>query len=427
MTRAAPGKGAGGQAPHPPARSASWTVVAAAAFVLAVAAVAVRTHGHLNVPDDPSVLDRYGLQDFRDAIYYPVVALLDGHNPYDAADYLHRYPVANPVRLYLPAMLFLYLPLGLLPYGMAEALFFGLNVALVPLLVHHGLRLARVESTAPRVLGLGAFVVLSRPGLMTLFIGQSAVYMTLGLYLALRFARTRPGLAALGFALTCVKPTFGLPLGILLLARGDYRPALVGGAVAAVASAAAAVPLAGAAGSFGAWITSLTAASNMGDDAHNVIVQSYVRVDAASLLGRLCQVEPSGAAQAVLLVAVLALGAVAVRKLANSPGSHTAVSAGVVSATTLACVYHQTYDCLLLLAPLFASVAGTVGSGGRRWLLAALLIVPFVNYFATLTAIGAFGIQGLIWRLVASVNAAAVTGAFLLLLREAAGTSLAAG
>jgi len=42
-----------------------------------------------------------------------------------------------------------------------------------------------------------------------------------------------------------------------------------------------------------------------------------------------------------------------------------------------------------------------------------------VNYFATLTVIHALGIEGAAWMLVASLNAAAVAGAFLLLLREA--------
>jgi hypothetical protein len=279
-----------------------------------------------------------------------------------------------------------------------------------------------VASTVPRVLGLAAFVVLSRPGLLTLFVGQSAIYMTLGLYVALRYARTRPALAALGVALTGVKPSFGLPLGILLLARGDWRPALAGGALVAVASAALAVPMARAAGGFGPWSASLAASSDMSDDPHNVIVQSYVRVDTTSLVGRLIQVELSAAAQALVLVLVVALGAIAVRRLARTSGSHTALSAAVVSATTLASVYHQTYDCLLLLAPLFGSVAGTVARGRWRWPLATLLLVPFVNYFATLTAIQGLAIHGATWRLVASINAAAVTGALLLLLREAATT-----
>jgi hypothetical protein len=397
-----------------------WLILAAAAFLLAVATVTVWTRGRLNVPGDPTALGRYGLQDFRDAIYYPVVAVLDGQNPYDAADYLRRYPVGTPMRLYLPAMLCLYLPLGLLPYAVAEAAFFALNVALVPVLVHQGLRLAGVASTAPRVLGLGTFVVLSRPGLLTLFVGQSAIYMTLGLYVALRYARIRPALATLGVALTGVKPTFGLPLGILLLARGTWRPAVAGGALVALASAALAVPMARAAGGFGPWLASLGGASDMTDDPHNVIVQSYVRVDTASLVGRLVQVEPSTAVQALLMVLVLATGAAAVRRLGRTSGSHAPLSAGVVCATTLACVYHQTYDCLLLLAPLFGSVAGTVARGRWRWPLATLLLVPFVNYFATLTAIQMLGIQGAGWRLVASLNAAAVTGALLVLLREAA-------
>ena len=424
MTRAGtegPSEGAAGPAPPPsPAPSVVASVLAAAAFLLAVATVTAWTHRRLNVPGDPATVGRYGLQDFRDAIYYPVRAVLDGQNPYDAASYLPRYPVGTPLRLYLPAMLGLYLPFGLLPYMASAALFFALNTALVPVLVHHGLRLAGVASTMPRVLALGAFVVLSRPGLLTLFVGQSAIYMTLGLYVALRYARTRPVLAALGVALTGVKPTFGLPLGILLLASGAWRPAVAGGALVALASTALAVPMARAAGGFGPWLASVGGASDMSDDPHNVITQSYVRVDTASLVGRLFQVEPSTAVQLALLVLIVALGAASVRRLGRTSGDHAPLSASVACVTALACVYHQTYDCLLLLAPLFGSVAGTVAQGRVRRLLAGLLALPFVNYFATLTAIQALGIHGGVWRFVASANAAAVTAAFVLLLREAA-------
>jgi glycosyl transferase family 87 len=402
------------------APAVGWTVLAAVAFLAAVALVALRTRTHLSVPGDANAAGHYGMQDFRDAIYYPVVALLDGRNPYDAADYVRRYSVATPLRLYLPAMLGLYLPFGFLPYTAAAAVFFAVNVALVPLLVYQALSLADVRVTAPRVLGLAAGVILSRPGLLTLFVGQCAIYMTLGLCVAWRYARTRPLLAALGVALTALKPTYGLPLGVLLLGRGAWRPVIAGGALAALVTAAVGVPLARAAGGVGPWIASLRASAGMSDDPHNVIVQSYFRVDAASLLGRLVQVELSPAVQVLLLLVVVGLGLAAVRRLARDGEPHAPLAAGVVGVTTLACVYHQTYDCLLLLVPFFASVAGRIGSGRGRWALAALSLVPFGNYFATLTLISRLGEGGAAWLAVAALNSAAVVGVFVLLLREAA-------
>ena len=408
------------------APAVGWTVLAAVAFFAAVALVALRTRTHLSVPGDPNAAGHYGMQDFRDAIYYPVVALLDGRNPYDAADYVRRYPVATPLRLYLPAMLGLYLPFGFLPYTAAAAVFFAVNIALVPLLVYQALCLADVRVTAPRVLGLAAGVILSRPGLLTLFVGQCAIYMSLGLCVALRYARPRPLLAALGVALTALKPTYGLPLVVLLLfGRGAWRPVIAGGALAALATAAVGVPLARAAGGVGPWIASLRASAGMSDDPHNVIVQSYFRVDAASLLGRLVQIELSPAVQVLLLLVVVGLGLAAVRRLARDGEPRAPLAAGIVGVTTLACVYHQTYDCLLLLVPLFASVGGRIGSGRGRWALAALSLMPFGNYFATLTLISRLGAGGAAWLAVAALNSAAVVGVFVLLLREAARTGAA--
>ena len=49
--------------------------------------------------------------DFRDAIFYPVVALRDGVNPYNADSYFVHYPVGQEFPLYTPIHLLLHAPL----------------------------------------------------------------------------------------------------------------------------------------------------------------------------------------------------------------------------------------------------------------------------------------------------------------------------
>src|SRR5262245_26744521 len=69
-------------------------VLAAGAFLVVAALLLVRALTLLNVPGHPTH-HGWALQDFRDAIYYPVVAFLAGHNPYDVQGYFAHYPVGQ--------------------------------------------------------------------------------------------------------------------------------------------------------------------------------------------------------------------------------------------------------------------------------------------------------------------------------------------
>ena len=73
---------------------------------------------------------RWALQGFRDAVYYPVVAFLDGRNPYDQDAQARTYPVGQSFPLYLPLTLVAHLPFGLLPHAKAGALYFIVTIAL---------------------------------------------------------------------------------------------------------------------------------------------------------------------------------------------------------------------------------------------------------------------------------------------------------
>src|SRR5215831_17461570 len=81
----------------------------------------------------------WAMRDFWDLVYYPVVAFLSGENPYDTARFLALYPVDNPFPLYLPAVLLVHLPIGLLPVQTASTVYFVLTLALSFLLVLVGL------------------------------------------------------------------------------------------------------------------------------------------------------------------------------------------------------------------------------------------------------------------------------------------------
>lgn len=59
--------------------------------------------------------------DFREVVYYPTRAFLDGLNPYNILEYVERYPVHLAVSPYARAVFLLFAPIGLLPLGVSGA------------------------------------------------------------------------------------------------------------------------------------------------------------------------------------------------------------------------------------------------------------------------------------------------------------------
>jgi len=300
---------------------------------------------------------------------------------------------------------------------------------LVPVLALLMLRIAAVPPSAAGVFGVAALLVLSRPGQSTLFLGQYTVTVCLGVCTALLWARSRPWLAAVGIAVSALKPTFGVPLMVLLLARGDWRPVLGG---VAIASALALVPAAAIGASragLRGWVE-LLADNQRAFAARDLFATdtSVTRIDAASLVGRLTGGEIGSALEPWLAIAMLAAAAVVLARLDRAPDSTATergrLSVAIICVTIVACVYHQGYDALLLALPLIALLAAPIRDRGG-WLVIALLAVPLVNYASTFWLVQRLGLAGGAWTAVTSVNAAAILVAWLLLVRAAVQTARA--
>jgi hypothetical protein len=401
------------------------TLLAATAFALMTAVVGARTIRNLNIPGSPHE-ERYGGQDFRDNFYYPSVAMLDGRNPYDARDYLARYPVDRPLPAYSPVSLAVHLPFALLPFQAAEAAYFLASALLLLVLTRLALDGAGVPVTAARVLGIGALLVLSRPGHQTLFLGQCTVLVVLGVAMALVLARRLPWLAGAGLALACLKPSYGLPLGLLMLFRGDTRAFFRGAGIAAVAGGAAAAGPVLAAGGPRAFLESVRGSmAIVANDASFNEPSSLIRIDIAGLVGRFTG-RPPGVAGAILGTILLIGAGVILRSQAvrardaRRPDAPRPLSDGLACLAILLSVYHQSYDALLLALPV---VALALADGAKAWppetawrrrFVLALLLVPGVNYLATHTLVERMGPAHLAWLLIATANGAAILLAFAL-------------
>jgi hypothetical protein len=398
----------------PPSRMP--VILASLVFALVVGVLAWRGAARLNVPGAPDA-QHWALNDFRDAVYYPVVAFLDGINPYDRRAYRAAYPIGTEFPLYAPHTLLVHLPFGLLPYEAARVVYAAIVVALTVVLAALALEAGGAARTGARVLGLAALLLLSRPGHNNLMLGQVTAQVVIASWVAIRWAATRPALASVALAVSLLKPTFGVPIAFLLWCRGDRRAALGGAALAGVAGLAVVARLVVAAGGVGPFVASLT--DNLGGFDGAPLVNpatSPFRIDTAALVARVLDWH-SRAAELPMTVAVLALAGLVLAALRRGGRAvRGPVATALVCTATLACIYHQAYDLLLLVPPAMALVAARVSADGWTRVLLALLVLPMANYLATDTSLRRLDLEGTAWVVVTSLNGVAVTAAFLLCL-----------
>jgi hypothetical protein len=384
---------------------------AVAVFAAVVGVLGLRAWTLVNVPGAPGHA-QWVLQDFRDAVYYPVVALLAGDNPYDVRTYFARYPVGQEFPVYSPLTLLLHLPFGLLPYRLAEALYFASVIGLTVVLAAVSLRLAGVAARADAVLGLAAALLLSRPGQSNLLLGQVTVPAVLATLAALHWSSRRRWWATAALALATFKPTFGLPLALLLACRGDRRVAVGGVAIGGALAALLAVWPMSAAGGPGPFVAALL--DNQATTRGSLLfapLTSWLRVDVWALAARLAGGTTGPVSEALLSLAVLGATGLLLRRLRRVAAALAdPLAVGLVGAGLLAGVYHQVYD-LLLLAP--AALAVVLGRPAALWqerpwaraVLAAASLALFGNYATSNAALRHLGVAGGWWLALVSVNA----------------------
>jgi hypothetical protein len=390
-------------------RTATW--VGASLLAVVVALSAGRLARCVFVPGEVRI-EHWGLQDFRDAIYYPTVAFLDGRNPYDSPAYRQSYPVLQTFPPYAPSTFLLHLPFALLPPGPAGALYAAVTVGLTLAVAFLALRFVAPSPRAGAAMGLAAALLLSRPGHWNFMLGQYAATLVLGVYLALLYARPRSWLAGLGLALTTIKPTFGVPLAVLMLARGDWLAVGRGLVIAGLVAAGGLIGPVMAAGGLGAFVAVLPAnLSAFENEPHAHALLSVYRADAIRLIARLIDRVPTTAEELAITGALLAVAALLVRRLAAAEAADDArpLSASLICVAMVACTYHLVYDLLLLTLPAVVVFAGWRAPPlperpWLRWVSAAALAGLAGNYLTSENAVARLAITGRWWTTVAVLN-----------------------
>jgi len=404
-------------------------------LVLVLGALALRVNAKLAVSPD-SGAGMWAMQDFRNAVYYPAVAVHEGVNPYDRKLYESCFFTGRQgFPAYSPLSVLLHAPFRLLPYQASAWAYFVLVAALTLCFAFWTLHLAGGRDPAERAgpaFFLAAALLASRPGYMNIFNGQITMPLVLGSLAALEFGGRRPVAGGLGLALATLKPTYAVPLAVVMLARGQFRAVVVGTLAGSLGAFVSALWIGAHSGGLASFVQVLIAnVENSGAASTAAALTSWTRVDVASLLARAFHWEPGlfGSIWVAAVVLVLAVGALRYLHAATMDDDGACGLAGLIAAlAVLIGVYHQPYDVLLVAPMLVALLMNERAyarelSRGARTALIVCLGIPFANYVATDMVLAGITPSRTAWLAIVSIDAAALTLAFAI----AVGAALAGG
>ncbi|MGI5501405.1 glycosyltransferase 87 family protein [Lentzea sp. CA-135723] len=372
------------------ARTVGVALVAVAGVLSAIRAL--KPSWEVPLPTEAN-LPEERMQDFRDALYFPIREFLNGGNPYDPAVMFDHWPVRQNFNLYQPYHLVLHLPFALPEYRVGAVAF-----ALACLVLLVGLAvMAAGRAKLPVVAGtvvIGTLLVTSQVGKAQMYVGQVNPLIAVGAAGALLLRTRSPAWASAALALAWLKPQFGLPLALLLFVRGDRRVALMGTGIAALASVPVAALLIVRGGGIGAFLDvverNLAWASHTGYGA--VDSMTAQRIDLPAVFFRTTGWLPP-AAELLALIGVLAATALLARALDRTengePVADLLICLGIVVA-----LVHQPGD-VLIAVPAMTALAVLAwkrrSESHWRWagIATLLLAVPFAHLYFVNTAVKA--------------------------------------
>jgi len=411
------------------ARSSIPAWAGALLLIVVVGLLGARMQAKLAVSES-SGSGQWAMQDFRNAVFYPAVAVAEGVNPYDRGLYEKRFFTGGQgFPAYSPLSVLLHAPFRLLPYTASAWTYFVLVVALTLAFAVFTLRLLDVPFGLGPAFLLAAGILAVRPGYMNILNGQVTMQLIFGSLIALEYGARRPLLGGLGLALATLKPTYAIPLALVMLARGQLRAVVVGTLLGTLGALVGAMWIAGHTGGLYSFFQVLLTNVEASGAAPAAAAQSsWIRVDAVSLLARLLHWQPGLSGSVLVAAIVLAAAAAALFRLrATSVDDDGACGLGglLAALAVLISVYHQPYD-VLLLVPAVISLGlerkrewRELSRSMRRSLL-LLTLIPFVNYLAADLVVSHLSPGTAVWTAVVSINAMALTLAFALALAAAA-------
>lgn len=436
-----------------------WLLIFAALVCVGlVGSTAYRTYQKHSAPSKDFDWQNRGHSDFHNGIYFPSKAFVAGVNPY-SDEIREHYPIARQSPPYSPIVFLLHLPLVLVDVNTADVIFFIYNCGLLFLLAwfsvawghQHWQQVSPKKAAQLQPSGflsifllVAAALLVSRPGHITLFTGYFTLELVLGSLLALHYGHKRPMLSGFGMLLASGKPTYILPLLIVMLAQRKFKATILGLVLCTVAGLCGLGWLA----TFSSWPAVIAGIEQgqaaLQEDPTELPVNTWTRIDILGILSKVFHWNPDGKSNLVFMAIMMTVVAwrlwpLGRKNLSDSNAVQTAGEQRRVpqqDATGLSSfigllaisisIYHHSYDALLIALPIFSLLffgRWTLPelSNTSRFLVAGLCSVPMLNFLSTQTFQERMALdgQGKIWLAITSVNCVALVAATLILLHAA--------
>ena len=384
----------------------SWiSVFGPLLFVAAIATVIFRADYNHSQPGEivePRFDSQQGYRDFHNAIYFPVRALITGINPYSVA-YKDYHPDGLGFPPFAPSSVLLHAPLGFLTVSAAEIVYLIVNICLLIFIAWFSVRKTSYPYAVGAIFLIAGLMVISRPGLLNFLGLQMTLLLVVGTLLALEYSESNPVLSGFGLLLACCKPTYLIPLGVIMLFRRNFSAFAVGVLLCALANAGAIFLIASQNGGVENFVDEANEAYASAFDAPVEIPKvrtSWSRLDLYSVVARWVDVSDIKNLNFFIPLGVLVFGAL-FAWMEIDPNHRTGVNSrtGLLAIIImLTSIYHQPYDCLVLWIPLAAFFLGDLKitdgfSSVSRFLLVMLLMIPMVNFVSTKFVLGRLGID----------------------------------
>lgn len=386
---------------------------------LLIGATAYRTYSQYSVPSNTFDWSNCGHADFHCGAYYPSLGYRHGLSPY-SKQLMVEYPVSSPARASPPISFWVHLPFTYLELHAADVAFFIFNTSLLLGLAFFTVHVTRGSPSLFWWLLVSCILLVSRPGHITLFTGYFTAEMVLGTFVALHFAKTRPLISGIGMVFASGKPTYILPLVVLMFARKNYRAVLFGLLFCVIAGIGGLAWIAKDVG-FAEILSGIREAQEIFHaEETEYPINTWTRVDLLGMFARTINWIPDDTVYLAGMFALLAIPSFTIWKIADHESSSgiTGVSATIALLTILTSVYHHSYDCMLIFVPWIGLVffgnrlLPEIGARAKLW-LKLLLAVPALNYLSTLSFRNLVGWEqtSFGWHIVTSINGVCLAAA----------------
>lgn len=367
-----------------------------------------------------------GLSDFHSCYIFGKIFRY-GLSPY-AVQERDDLQTARPAAPFSPVLFYMFWPLSYLSMAGADVVFCALNVAMLGLLGYWVFRFSDQPVSLHWWLAVFGFIVFSRSGHITLYTGYFTAILVIGTILAFQYAHRKPWLSGVGILLASAKPTYIIPLLILLVYRKNYKAAVVGTILSAIVAAAGIAWLAADSSVPEVINTVLKGQEAFDDDPTEFPINTWTRIDIVGMFAKAIDWIPDNKVYLGCMLVLLIPPGVVIRRAVDLEKNKGAMglTALISMLALLVTLYHHSYDCMLVVPSvlsllLFGHETMVEVPKRARQIVIALLLVPPVNYLSTLSFRDKLGLDqySFTWQSITMINGFCLTISLLILMHYA--------